>query len=169
MTWVDYMALIAVLRGCYVGYKSGLFPEVLRISAYLVTVIVTLRFYEPFGQWLTLKTFLNLTTATAVSVFALLVGMFALSKLLTVLLLKLLKLGEGGFFYRLAGLVVGTCRWVILLSLVFMAVEHSPLVSLKSDIKERSVTGPWIAKVAPSIFDFLSKVSPQLAVQGERP
>ena len=163
LTWVDYVALIAVLRGLWVGYKSGLFPELLRIAAYLVTVIVTFRFHEPVAQYLTLKTFLNLTTATAVSFFLLLVSVFIVTKLLTMLFLKLLKVGEGGFFYRLLGAVLGVCRWIILLSLIFMAIDYSPLSPLKTDIHNRSVTGPKVALIAPTLFDFLSKLSPQLA------
>ena len=164
LTWVDYLAMIAVLRGAYVGYKSGLFPEILRIAAYLVTVIVTFHFKEPLAQLITLKTFLNAATAGAVAFFSLLVGVLFLTKLVTALILKLLKIGDGGFFYRLLGLVIGACRWVILLSLLFMLIEYSPLSSLRADIRNRSVTGPEIAKIAPMLFDFLSNISPQLAV-----
>ena len=164
LTWVDYVAVIAVLRGCYVGYKSGLFPELLRIAAYLITVIVTFQFQEPVTQFLTLKTVLNYTTARAISFFLLVVGVFSLTKLLIMLLLKLLKVGEGGFFYRLLGSVVGACRWVILLSLIFMLIGFSPLVPLKTDIEKRSYVGQKVASIAPLLFDFLSKVSPQLKV-----
>ena len=53
LVWVDYLAVIAALWGCYVGYKAGFFPELLRIAAYLVTVLVTFNFYEPLAQILT--------------------------------------------------------------------------------------------------------------------
>ena len=162
LTWVDYITFIAILRGCWVGYRSGLFPELLRILAYVVTIVVTFRFHEDLAQLLTVKTFLNLTTATAVSFFVLLVGLFLATKLVTMLLLKLLKVGEGGFFYRLLGLAIGACRWVILLSLVFMLIDYSPLSPLKTDIHNRSVIGPRVAMVAPMLFDFMSTLSPQL-------
>ena len=164
MTWVDYLALVAVLRGCYVGYRSGLFPEILRIIAYVVTVVVTFRFHEEFAQFLTLKTFLNQTTSDGLSFFLLIAGVFALTKLATLLLLRLLKVGDGNFIYRAMGMILGACRWVILLSLVFMLMDHLPLDTLKKDIRERSVTGPKIAAIAPVLFDFLSTLSPQLAV-----
>ncbi len=165
LTWVDYIAILAVLRGCYVGYKSGFFPELLRIVAYLVTVIVTFRFHETLAQLLTLKTFLNATTASALAFVGLLAGMFFLTKLITTLLLKMLKVGEGGFFYRLVGLLIGACRWVILLSLLFMLIDFLPLSPMKTDIHNRSVVGPKISKIAPVLFDFLSRLSPQLAVE----
>lgn len=164
LTWVDYLAIIAVLRGCYVGYKSGLFPELLRIAAYLITAIVTLRFHATVTQLLTLKTFLNETTASIASYAALIIVTFLATKLLTALILNLLKLGEGGFFYRLLGLILGACRWVILLSLLFMAIDYSPLTTLKSDIHSHSVSGPDIVRIAPMLFDFMSGLSPELAV-----
>ncbi len=164
LTWVDYLTLIAVLRGCYVGYRSGLFPEFLRIAGYLVTVVVTFKFQEPVSQYLTLKTFLNAATCSAISFIGLLALVFALTKLVTMLLLKLLKIGEGGFFYRLLGMVIGACRWVILLSLIFMLIDFSPLAPLKSDIHNRSVVGAKVAALAPTIFEFLANLSPQLAV-----
>ncbi|MBI3315777.1 MAG: CvpA family protein [Candidatus Omnitrophica bacterium] len=164
LTWVDYLTAIAVLRGGYVGFRSGLFPELLRIAEYVLTVVVAFRFYEPLAQFLTLKTFLNISTATTVSFSVLVVGVFLVAKLITMFLLKLLKVGEGAFFYRLAGLIFGACRWVVILSIAFMLVDHLPLHSLKTDIHDRSVVGPKVSKVAPMLFDFLSSLSPQLGV-----
>ena len=159
------MTAIAVLRGCWVGYKSGFFPELLRIAAYVVTVVVAFQFRDSLAQFLTLKTFFNMTTATIVSFVALLGVMFALTKILTMLLLKLLKLDGGGILYRGLGLVLGACRWIILLSLLFMAIDLSPLNALKADIGERSVVGPPVSQMAPVLFDFLSRVSPQFTVK----
>ena len=164
LTWVDYLTLIGILRGAYVGYRSGLFPELLRIAAYVITVIVTFHYYELLAEQVTLKTFLNLPTATAVSFVVLLVTVFGVTKIITMLFLKLLKIGEGGFFYRLIGLGVGVCRWVILLSLGFMLIDMLPLAALKSDIHDRSVVGPRVSQIAPLLFGFLSHISPQLAV-----
>jgi len=164
LTWVDYLAAIAFLRGCYVGYRSGFFPELLRIASYLVTVIVTFRFREETTQFLTLNTFLNATTSGFLAVAGLLAATFGLTKLLSVLILRLLKLGEGGFFARTVGLMMGAVRWMVLLSLLFMLIDHSPLVSLKNDIRDRSVSGRKIARIAPVLFDFLGSLSPQLSV-----
>ncbi len=161
LTWVDYVAVIAVIRGCYVGFRSGFFPEVLRIAAYLVTALATLMFYEQVAQFLTLKTVLNHTTARVAAFTLLLAVVFFLTKLLIMLVLKLLKVGEGGIFYRLLGLVLGACRWVLLLSLLFMLIELSPLTPLKTDVYRRSLVGPSIARVAPTLFEFLSSVSLQ--------
>ena len=164
LTWVDYLTLIAILRGCYVGYRFGFFPELLRIAAYLVTAIVTLRFHETLAQLLTLKTFMNDATAGIVSFLLILIVVLSVTKLVTVIFLRLLKLGEGSFTYRLIGMALGACRWVILLSFVFMLIDTSPLTPLKTDIHQRSVVGQKVSALAPMLFDFLSAISPQLGV-----
>jgi len=168
LTWVDYSALVAVLWGFYVGYKGGLFPEILRIGVYLVTVIVTLRFRAPLADYLTLKTFLNSFVAGAAALTVLLAGVFFLLKLVTLLVLKLLKIGTGGFFYRFLGGLFGACRWIVLLSLIFMLLDNSPLTPLAADIHRRSVVGPKLSRIAPILFDFLSSLSPQLAVRAKK-
>ena len=164
LTWADYLALVALLRGLYVGYKSGFFPELLRIAAYLATVIVAFQFQEPLAQYLILNTFLNQAMSRAVALAGLLSGVFLVTKLLRALLLKLLKVGEGGLVNRLIGAAMGGCRWLVLLSLIFMLVDYLPLGPLKTDIHTRSMTGPRVVRVAPVLFDFLSSLSPQLAL-----
>lgn len=164
---MDYLTLVVVLRGLYVGYKSGLFPEILRIAAYVVTVLVTVRFYEPAAQFLTLKTFLNETTATGLAFVGLLAATFLVTKLVTMILLKVIKSGDGGFPVKLLGAILGACRWVILLSFVFMAIERSPMSGLKADIKDGSVVGSKLSKIGPMLFDFLAKVSPELGFEKE--
>ncbi len=162
LTWVDCIVFIAVLRGIYIGYRSGLFPELMRTGGYVITALVTLYFREPVSQYLTLNTFLNQASAEAASLAALLIGTFIITKFLIFLILKLLKLGEGGFFYRLLGSLVGACRWLILVSLIFMVISGLPLGPLKSDIHERSFSGPYVSKVAPALFDFTANFAPQL-------
>jgi membrane protein required for colicin V production len=164
LTWVDYLTAIALLRGCYVGYRSGFFSELLRIASYLITVIAAFQFRETVAQYLTLKSFLNYTTASVIALIALLAVVYGLMKLLTTLLLKLLKVSAGGFIQRLLGLAMGVCRWLVLLSLVFMLIDLSPLSLLKTDIHDRSVVGAKVSQIAPTVFDFLSRLSPQLTV-----
>ena len=162
LTWVDYLALIALLRGLYVGYKSGVFHELLRVAAYTVTILVTLYLFEPLAQYLTLHTFLNLESARAIGFIGALVLVYLLTKLVRVILVKLLKPGEGGAVNRIIGALIGGARLLVLLSLFFMGVDHSPLTQLKADIHTRSLTGPKIAEAAPTLVAFMSQMAPNL-------
>ncbi len=164
LTWVDYIAALVLLRGFYVGYKGGIFPEILRIASYLITFLVTFWFYQPFAQQLTIKTFLNSATSNGVAFVILLAVGFLVTKLFCMLLLKILKVGEGGVGLRLLGLAMGGLRWIILLSFIFMMIDHSPLEQLKKDIHTRSLVGEPVSQVGPVIFDYLSHLSPQLGI-----
>ena len=161
LTWVDYVTLLAFLRGAYVGYRWGFFPELLRIVNYLACLLAALFFYEPLGQVLTLKTFLNVTMANAISYAGILVGVFIVGLILRLLILRVSKAGEGGFASRLAGMIAGAGRWLLLLSFLFFLIDHSPLERLKSDIHTRSYAGEAISTAAPVLYDYLSKISAQ--------
>ena len=164
LTWADYLALVALLRGLYVGYKSGFFQELLRVAGYVVTLIVTIFFYENIAQLLTLHTFLNLATARVVGFCALLSGVYVVVKIVRTVLVKLLKPGEGGAANRLLGTTVGGIRLLVLLSFLFMLVDHAPLRQLQEDVHKRSLTGYKIAQVAPTILEYMAQLSPQLSL-----
>ncbi len=164
LTWVDYIAAIAISRGFYVGYKEGIFPEILRIASYIVTALIAFYFYERVAQMITLKTFLNHASAVVAAFLALLAAGFFATKIVRTILLKILKVGEGGFVMRLVGMIFGGLRWLILMSFIFMLIDRSPLEQLKKDIHTRSIVGQQISRVGPVVFDFMSHLSPQLGL-----
>lgn len=165
ITWVDFLVAMLCIRGLYVGYKSGLFPELLRITSYLVTAVAAFWFQRGLTNYLTMKTFLNESSAKFLSLVGLLIVFFAVTKVATMLILKFLKLGEGGGLYRALGMVLGVLRWCVLLSILFMVIDYLPFSGLKNDIHEKSVTGSRIAAIAPTAFEYLSKIAPSLEIQ----
>ena len=168
LTWVEYVVVLGMLRGFYVGYKEGIFPEILRIASYIVTVLLAFYFYEPLGQQITLKIFLNQSTASLLAFVSLLSAGFLLTKILRALILKILKVGEGGFVMRLIGMVFGGFRWLLLLSFVFMLIDRSPLSQLKKDIHAKSIVGEKVSQAGPLIFDYMSHLSPQLGLPDKK-
>ena len=164
LTWVDYLALIALLRGLYVGHKSGIFHELLRVAAYAVTIFVTFYLFELVAQYLTLHTPLNTTSARATGFIGVLMVVYLLTKVLRTILVKLLKVGEGGTVNRIVGAAIGGARLLTLLSFFFMGVDYSPLLQLKADIHNRSLTGAKISEVAPMLVEFMSPLAQNLAL-----
>ena len=159
LTWVDYIALVALLRGLYVGYKAGFFHELLRVATYVVTLVVTMFFFERVAQSLTMRTPLNVMTARIVGFCLVLVVTFILTKLIQLMLVKLLKVGEGGILNRVLGMAVGGIRLIVLLSFFFLAVDGAPVKALKEDVHTRSLTGNRISQLAPVILEFFSRLS----------
>ena len=164
LTWVDYIALAALLWGLYAGYKAGFFHELLRVATYVATLVVTMIFFERLAQALTMRTPLNMIAARIVGFCLLLVVTYLVAKVIQVVLVKLLKVGEGGFLNRLLGMAVGGIRLVVLLSFLFLVVDASPMAQLKQDVHSRSLTGDRIAQLAPVILEFFSHLSPELSV-----
>lgn len=159
---MDCITLLALIRGIYIGYRSAFFTELLRLTTYLVTLGVTIHYYRGLTEFLTLNTFLNVQAATVLAFAVLVVGVFIVAKVAMILLQKLLKVGDGGFFNRLLGAATGACRWIVILSVLFMLIDRSPFTPLQKDIHERSLVGPVVAKVMPEISDFLEHLWPQL-------
>lgn len=164
LTWVDYIALVALMRGLYVGYKSGLLQELLRVTSYILSLLIALQFHGLVTQQLTMHTFLNETTAKAVAFGATFLVAFILLKLLRTVLTKVLKLGEGGAMQKVFGALLGGARLLVMLSFFFMFVDWTPLKELKTDVHTRSLTGPTIAQAAPVLYDFSSQILPKLGV-----
>ena len=164
LSWVDYIAMVALLRGFYTGYKAGFFHELLRVATIVVTLVVTMVFFEPMAQFLTLHTFLNLATARISGFCVLLVGAFLATKIVELVLVKVLRVSEGGVLNSLFGMVIGGARLLVLLSFLFIVVDICPVKQLQEDVHKRSLTGDKIAQVAPTLLEFFSQFSPKLSV-----
>lgn len=147
------------------GYRSGFFPELFRIVSYLLTFFIAFTFKQELADLITLNSFLNQSAAEWIAFTALLVVMFFTTKLISMIFLKAFKTADGALLVRLLGMCLGVVRWMVLLSLIFLLINQSPLDGLKTDIHERSVLGPRIAALAPTMVEFLSSLSPQLAIK----
>ena len=150
------------MRGFYVGYKDGFMHELLRVVSYLVTIVGTLFLYESVSQLLTMHTFLNMPTARIAAFCVLITLIFLVTKVFQYILLKLLKVGEGGLFNRLLGMALGGARLLLLLSFIFMLVDAFPVKQLQEDVHKRSLTGDTVSQAAPMLMEFLAQLSPQL-------
>ena len=168
LSWADYIAAACVIRGLYVGYKSGIFAELLRSIAHLCSVVAALYFQDRAAGYLTLNTFMNESTARIAGFAVCFVVLFIATLLLRRAIIKILKVGEGDGLQRLLGALLGGARWIVLLSLVFMAVGNSPLSQLQKDVQERSLTGAAISRVAPALFGFTGQLTAQWASSAEQ-
>jgi uncharacterized membrane protein required for colicin V production len=168
LTWVDYIALAALLRGLYVGYKAGFLQELLKIVSYFLTLLLTLHFYEAVAGQLTLRSSLNESTAHIAAFSGLLIGIYGALFLIRMVLGKVLKAGSGAA-QKIFGAALGGTRLLVLLSFFFMMVDSTPLKELKTDVHSRSLTGPFISQAAPALYEFMAGLSPELGFLNEAP
>ena len=108
LNWVDYVILFGLIRGAFVGYRDGIFRELLRIFLYLVTLAIILSFSGNLADYVGDKTFLSPETATVFVILAVALIAYLVLKILADLLLKIFAL-DGNIFLKLLGLFFGAC------------------------------------------------------------
>lgn len=163
LSWADYIAAACLCRGLYVGYKSGIFAEFLRSVAHLGSAVAAIYFQGAAAQYLTLNTFMNEGMARIAGFAGCFAVLFVATYFMRRAIIKIFKVGEGDGLQRILGALLGGARWIVLLSLVFMAVGRSPLKQLQTDVQDRSLTGAAISRVAPALFGFTGQLTAQLA------
>lgn len=155
--------VIALFRGGYVGYKSGVIAEVLRIAGLIFAIVVTFYYYLSFARTITLYTVFSYLHSQVAAVLLIALAVLIAAKLISSIVLKIFKVTEGGgIISRSSGMVSGMARWVLLVSLFFLLFEFFPADSLRLDIHQRSYSGAEVAKIAPQLFDFLSTLVTQV-------
>ncbi len=162
MTWFDYVAILFVLWGCYVGYRDGFFAEILRLAGYAATVAGVYFLREPLEGYLTLNTFLSATVAHVASLAILIGGLFILTTLLAGLLIRWVKKGDLPILPRLGGLVMGAGRWAMIVCLVFVFSACLPVERMREDIQQKSWVGQKLNSVMPAWTDKFTEVSSKI-------
>ena len=162
------MSLLAALWGLGIGFKDGFFKELFRVATYGVSLTAAWLFCDSLGQYLTLHTFLKESVARVIAFVVLLAGTLLGGKILCAILQKLLKTDHGGPASRLLGAALGVVRLIVLLSFFFMLIDWLPIAGLKTDLHQRSLSGPAISRIAPLALEFASQVAPDLGAIGKR-
>ena len=155
LNWVDYVIVVAFLRGAFVGYRSGFMAELLRIFVYGATGFIAFQFGPMLAPYLenhlSLEPELTRQLGTVLAAFV----SFLLLRFLVVVILRVVKAGEG-FVYNLAGMAIGIVRWAVVLSALFLVVHQSGIAALIRDIEQESRFAPPILPIARTAFDSLS-------------
>ena len=161
LNWVDYVIIVAFLRGAFVGYKEGFFAEVLRIVVYGASTIGAVLLAPSLSPTIQSHLSFDGDLALTVSMILISIALFLMLRLVALILLKVIKAG-GGFLFNLLGLAVGIGRWAVILSIVFMSVKQANISVLYEDISEKSRFAAPIIPIAPTGYDYLSSVLPSL-------
>lgn len=161
LNWVDYVIVLAFLRGAFVGYKEGLFAEILRIFVYAATFVGAVELAPILAPVLQSHLSLDAGLANIAAMILIAMAIFLMLRLVAIVLLKVIKPGEG-FVFNIFGLALGVVRWAIILSVVFMAVKQANVAVLNEDIGAKSRFAPPLIPIAPTGYEYLSSVMPHL-------
>ena len=158
MNWLDILILIPTAWYAYKGLKNGLICELASIIALILGVWATVHYSDVLaarmgeGQTYKIIAFAGIFIATLVLVH------FA-GKLVE----KVVKLMISGFWNKLAGLLFGVAKVVIVFSVLLMFIEKvdTKQVILKPKFKDESFTYKYVKPVAPFLTDWYSGVRGQ--------
>jgi uncharacterized membrane protein required for colicin V production len=160
LTWVDYLIIVGLTRGAFVGYRDGLLKELLRIFLYVLTLALLVAFSNIAIDFVFENTFLGEKAARVGVLLSMTLATYWLLKIIMDLILRWAKL-EKNLLFSLLGLFAGVMRWVSLLSVVFMAVNYAQIPGLGDDVYAGSVIGVMISEIAPTLVEFANGIIPQ--------
>ncbi len=161
LNWVDWVIVGCCLRGAYVGYKEGIFAEVLRVFVYGATFLVAARFASTLSPLLETHFSLDAELGKTASMILLFLASFLILRVIALVLLKIIKPAEG-FAFNFLGMILGVARWFVVLSIAFMAVRVANVQVLSQDIQEKSAFAKSIVPIAPVAYEYLQKFLPDL-------
>jgi len=148
MKTLDIILLVPLLFGAYRGFSKGLLLEIIGLIAFVLAIIIGIRFLNVGIEFL-ISHFGQLNTYLPYVAFLLLfIGTLLLINLLGKGVKKVLDMTLLGKVDNLAGAVVGIFKWAFLLSLVLW-VSASVGILIPENLQENTKIYPLIADFAP--------------------
>lgn len=161
INWVDVLVVIIIIRISYIAFQDGLSHEIFPVITVVAGIVICLNYYNKIGSYISenlLK--MPLPVANFLSFLVLAVGTGLIFKLVRMLLDKIIKVEWHPLIERFGGLVFGIVRAFLVTSLVMMTITLAPFKYLQWSVRDKSVTGMYILRIGPSIYEKISGVLP---------
>jgi len=153
INWLDILMLIGLGRALYVGYKDGLSVEVIRLLKNIATLLLSLHFYQPFGQIISFNSLYSQEIARAVAFFLIVLSLYIIfyfiEKFIKIILQFTFIAGletYGGMFFGAIRNVFATATIIILTSLI-------PISFIVKQVNNASYLASFILKQLPAKYD----------------
>ncbi|MBI1977074.1 MAG: CvpA family protein [Candidatus Omnitrophica bacterium] len=152
--WIDFVAFIIVARTLYVGYKRGFIPELTTLIGLGISLLVSLQHAHAVSllaaEWLHFSSEKWFEPVSILSLFV-----------ITYLVFRLIRLGISKLFHlditsgldRWGGALVGLLRGGFIISLCLVVLSHSPSAVMSKGIKETSISGPYLVRIVPKVYE----------------
>jgi membrane protein required for colicin V production len=152
--WIDLGLLIAIVGGAVIGFTRGLTDQIARFVAILITIVVTLHYYERVAALITQNSAVPPVFALMTTFFLIATLSNVVAKLFFIVLTKLLTVQFVYFLERIVGSFLGAIRFVLLFSLisVFISLPGHPVI--EKLYKEQSFSGPTVMKICTYVHDY---------------
>ncbi len=163
INWVDVLIVILLIRTAYIGARNGLSEEIFRIIGVLLGLFFSIKFYSALGSRINSTVSLPQEYVDGATFLILILLSMLSMKLVALGLTKIVKLAFADKIDKWGGFMVGLFRGAVLMSLLFMLFSIIQVDYLVKSVEERSLTGPYVAKIAPNVYQVLARTSPELA------
>lgn len=161
INWVDVLTVILLFRTSYIGGRTGLSVEIYRIIGVLAGLYISMKFYSPLGTWINAGLSLPQELIDGISFLILILLSMLSVKLVGLGLTKVVKLAFSDKIDKWGGFLSGLLRGAVLLSLLFAFFGIIRVDYLVKSVEERSLTGPYLQKLAPYAYQVIAPKADQ--------
>lgn len=163
INWVDVLVAILMLRISYVAFRDGLSREILPFIGSVLIMVLAMQYYTILGGSIS-RNIMNMPIELAnfLSFLVLVVALGFLVRLLRILLDKIVKVQWHPIMEKFGGLAVGIMKAYVVTGIVVMTLSLMPLSYVQWSIKDQSLTGKYILRTGPQIYDRVGRFLPEI-------
>jgi len=161
INWVDILVVILMLRISYVAFRDGLSHEIFSLIGSILVMVLAMRYYPVFGSSISSNMMnMPIELANFLSFLVLVAASGFIVRLLRVVLDKIVKVQWHPLIEKFGGLAVGIMKAYVIAGIVLMTLSLMPLSYLQWSIKDKSLTGKYILRAGPEIYDRVGRFLP---------
>jgi len=158
--WIDLFSLIILIRIGYISFKNGLFIEIIKILATLVSVVLGLHFFIRAGSFIKACLFLPGWLAKEIALLFIFLVSFLVFYSLRVFVFKVMTTKFATEVDKAGAIIVGLGRGFLTVSMILVMLNILPGRYIQKSLWRHSLTGPTIIKVAPVTYKYLFRFVP---------
>ena len=158
INWVDVLAVILLVRMGYIGFRLGLGAELLKLAGLTAGFVAGFRYYQQVGDWLAQRTFLSVEWGSVAALVLIVVVAYLLVSRASRLVEKLVQVNFEKKVNQFGGLLAGLGRGLLVSSVVLVACQQLPSPTMQESIREHSLSGSVVSKIAPAVYDRLREL-----------
>lgn len=151
--WVDVFFVILLTRICYIGFKNGFVPEIFRALGIVLAFIFSFNNYTLLSRFLSIPLKGMGAELDAVSFVFIFLAIVFIFKAFSVVACLFLGGPDISWPNRMAGLLVGFGRGILLASLIYTLFVNSPFEYLTKSARDRAFLSCYISGVAPYVYE----------------
>lgn len=158
MNLLDLIVLIPISYFAVMGFKNGLIREVLGITGIFLSVFLTFNYMEPVSSLMKQLAPIDPEYLPFVSGLIIFIGTLAAVQMIAWAIKKFLEKVNLSTVNRIFGLIFGTLKSSIIISALLILLSGFRVPG--DEIRQNSVSYPFLIQIAPATFNIVSTVYP---------